>query len=204
MVVCLVSCGILEGELWALIDNGSLKATPYFLPGELHADFGELRKALERQLEECSKKCREGVVVVYGDACHPKIQEIVKKYGAVKVGPALNCIECLMRKDEREILDPGKNLVYMSGGWLRLSKILFQDRLKWGAEEAKEQFLKCKGVVFLDSLGNYKEHKEEILTFCDYAGLPFLKKVDVGLENLRRLILEAEQRLKDERRVKKR
>lgn len=189
--VCLINCGILEKEISRLIEDDAIKVKAYFLPPTLHMDFDELKSALEKQLEECSKNCPNGIVVAYGDSCHAEIEDIVKKYGAVKVQGCLNCIEMLLGKKTREKIDPEKAFWYLSPSWCENWERFLKDSLGWNEKEAKEQLKKIKKVIFVDTLGNYEEYKEEIEKFREYSGIQQIEKVEVGLEKLKKTLLNA-------------
>ena len=92
----LISCGILRKEIEKLIEEQSLDVEAYFLDAGLHVVYAELEKELTSALEESTEHAPNGIIVVYGDLCHPRIKKIVKKYSnAIKVD-ALNCIDCLL------------------------------------------------------------------------------------------------------------
>ncbi len=189
--VCLIYCGILEKEISRLIEDGAIKVKTYFLKPTLHMDFDELKSALEKQLEECSKNCPNGIVVAYGDSCHAELENIVKKYSAVKVQGCLNCIEMLLGKETREKIDPEKAFWYLSPGWSENWKRFLKDSLGWDEKEAKEQLKNIKKVIFVDTLGDYEEYKEEIDKFREYSGIQQIEKVEVGLEKLKNTLLHA-------------
>ncbi|MEX2721757.1 MAG: DUF1638 domain-containing protein [Candidatus Wukongarchaeota archaeon] len=189
--VCLINCGILEKEINKLMEDGAIKVKAYFLPPTLHMDFDELKVNLEKQLEECSKNCHNGIVVVYGDSCHPEIKDIVRNYGAVKVQGCLNCIEMLLGKETREKIDPEKAFWYLSPGWCENWEKFLKDSLGWDEKEAKEQLKNIKKVIFVDTLGNYEEYKKDIEKFREYSGIQQVEKVEVGLEKLKNTLLNA-------------
>ena len=47
-----------------------------------------------------------------------------------------------------------------------------------------------KGVFLLDTLGDLDNYKDDISKFCEYTGLPILERRNVGLNKLKKLILE--------------
>jgi hypothetical protein len=111
-VVC---CGILKKEVQKLVNEKSLDVKLHFLDAGLHIDYAKLEKVLTSAIEVCSKHEAKGVVIAYGDLCHPKIKEIVGKYGnSVKVD-ALNCIDCLLGGHGKLLqIDPNSDHFYLS------------------------------------------------------------------------------------------
>ena len=76
----LISCGILKREIQKLMDCGSLHVEPYFLDAGLHVDYDKLERELTQAIEKCSRDKSRGIVVVYGDLCHPNMERIIGKY----------------------------------------------------------------------------------------------------------------------------
>lgn len=195
----LISCGILRKEIEKLVEEKSLDVEPIFLDAGLHVDYAKLKKELTSAIEECSKKKSKGIVVVYGDLCHPRIKKIVEKYNnSVKVD-ALNCIDCLLGGHGRLLLiDPNNDHFYLSPGWMpsNLEKnVHFRKVFDWGQEGIKNLFRDLKGVILIDSLGNLDDFKGDIEEFSSQTGLPVKDKKTVGVRELKALILEAIQKL---------
>ena len=195
----LISCGILRKEIEKLVEERSLGVEPYFLDAGLHVDYDELEKELTSTIEECSKKGSNGIVVVYGDLCHPRIKKIVEKYSnSVKVD-ALNCIDCLLGGHGRLLLiDPNSDHFYLSPGWMpsNLEKnVNFRQVFDWSEEGIKNLFRDLKGVILIDSLGNLDDFKGDIEEFAAQTGLPVKDKKTVGVRELKALILEAIRKL---------
>ena len=76
----LISCGIMQKEIQKLIDEKLLDVEPYFLDAGLHVVYAELEKELTSALEKHAEDAQNGIIVVYGDMCHPRIKKIVKKH----------------------------------------------------------------------------------------------------------------------------
>lgn len=196
----LISCGILRKEIEKLIEQDSLSVEPSFLDVWLHINFNELEKELIRALEECSKDKSKGIVVVYGDLCHPDMEAIIDMYdNAVKVD-ALNCIDCLLGGHGRLLeVDSNHEYFYLSPGWMP-SNLQMNERIShlfnWKRKEVKKQFSTLKGIILFDSLGNLSEFKDEIEEFSYQTELPVLNKKVVGLDGLKGVILEAINKLK--------
>jgi len=194
----LICCGILKEEVERLMERGSLPVEPYFLDAGLHADYGDLERGLTRAIKKCSRDGSRGVVVVYGDLCHPNIRGLIGKYdNAVKVD-ALNCIDCLLGGHGRLLeIDPNREYFYLSPGWtpLRLkANARFRPVFEMSKEEMKKLFSRLKGIILFDTLGNLREFEDEVKEFSRKTGLPILETRVVGPDRLRDLILEALER----------
>ena len=202
----LISCGILKREIQKLMDCGSLHVESYFLDAGLHVDYDKLERELTRAIEECSRDKSRGIVVVYGDLCHPNMEGIIRKYGKVVKVDALNCIDCLLGGHGRLLeIDPNHDYFYLSPGWMPSNLKMdtrFNRLFDWNMQELKKQFSKLKGIIVLDSLGDLNEFEDEIDKFSNHTGLPVLDKRAVGIDGLKDVILEAMKKLKDARRVR--
>ncbi len=195
----LISCGILKKEIEKLVEERALCVKPYFLDAGLHVDYDELERKLTSAIEECSKHESNGIVVVYGDLCHPRIKKLVEKYSnAVKVD-ALNCIDCLLGGHGRLLqVDPNNDHFYLSPGWMPSNvekNVWFQQVFDWNQEGIKNLFRDLKGVILIDSLENLDEYKSDIQEFTCHTGLPVKNKEAVGIHGLKAVILEAIRKL---------
>ncbi|UCC58775.1 MAG: DUF1638 domain-containing protein [Candidatus Bathyarchaeum sp.] len=159
-----------------------------------------MEKELTSAIEECSKHGSNGIVVVYGDLCHPRIKKIVEKHSnSVKVD-ALNCIDCLLGGHGRLLqIDPDNDHFYLSPGWMpsNLEKnVHFRQVFDWSEDEIKTLFRDLKGVILIDSLGNLDEFKSDTEKFSSNTGIPVKNTEDVGTHGLKAVILEAIKKLK--------
>jgi hypothetical protein len=195
----LISCGILKKEVKKLIEEQALCVQPCFLDEGLHVDYNELERKLISAIESCSKEGSKGIVVVYGDLCHPRIKKIVEKFSNVVKVDAINCIDCLLGGHGRLLdVDPKDDHFYLSPGWMpsNLEKnIRFQEVFDWSQKGVKNLFKDLKGVIIIDSLGNLDEFKSDIEDFSCYTGLPVKSKLAVGTYELKAVILEAIRKL---------
>ena len=191
----LICCGILKKEVEKLIEHSRLPVEPFFLEAGLHADYGELGKQLKQAIKGCSKDSSRGIIVVYGDLCHPKMKEIIGKYDNVVKVDALNCIDCLLGGHGKLLeIDPNHDYFYLSPGWMP-SKLKASARFRrifysLSTEEVRKQFSKLKGIMLFDSLQDLDEFKDEIEEFSNYVRLPILGKKVAGLDRLKDVILE--------------
>ena len=197
----LISCGILRKEIEKLIEEQWLDVEPYFLDAGLHVVYAELEKELTSALEESTEHAPNGIIVVYGDMCHPRIKKIVKKYSnAVKVD-ALNCIDCLLGGHKKLLqADPKCEHFYLSPGWMpsNLKKnVWFREIFDWNMERVNKQFRHLAGVIVIDSLDNLDEFKNDIEEFSQHTGLQVKNRKTVGLDGLKTVIDEAIKKLQN-------
>ena len=197
----LLSCGILRAEIERLINEKQLDVDVVFLDAGLHAVYSDLEKGVSGALEKYAKDAPNGIVVVYGDICHPRLKKIVKNYdNAVKVD-ALNCIDCLFGGHQKLLdADPKYSHFYLSPGWMpsNLKKNMnFKEIFDWSKEDRKEQFKELDGIIIVDSLNNLDELKTDIEEFSSNSGLEVKEQKTVGLDGLKRVIEEAIKKLHD-------
>ena len=172
-----------------------LDVDPIFLDAGLHVVYAELEKAIVAALEKHAPDAPNGVVVVYGDMCHPRIKKFVRKHSnAIKVD-ALNCIDCLLGGHKKLLeADPLGCHFILSPGWmpsnLKKSKY-FRGIFNWNLEGIKEQFEHLNGIIIIDSLDNLDELKSDIEEFSENTGLQVKNTKTVGLDGLKALIEEA-------------
>ena len=192
--ICLVSCSVLKEELEQLVKQGSLNADLVFVSKYFHVDYEAVEKNLRKVLEHTLKRFSGKVVLVYGDLClgqNGEMKKLAEEYGVVKVD-ALNCIDCqLGGKGKFLEADPEHNLMFMGPGMIAFFKHMKERMVKEGVNEAvfEGMFSGIKGIVLLDTCGNAKECREEL----EKSGirLPILETKKIGLENVRRVVLDA-------------
>ena len=191
----LISCSVLSNELKELVKTGALDVDLSFYSMELHSDFDLLEKDLRKKIEENQAYSKKPVIVVNGDYClgpENEAQKIVDEYGIVKVD-ALNCIDCLFGgKGQFSAADPEGARIFLSPGWIRYFYHKKKDAEGSDYEEnLKNMFIGLKGIVLLDTLGDLEKYQKEIAEICNFTGLPVLETKKIGLENLRKVVLEA-------------
>jgi uncharacterized protein DUF1638 len=194
--VCIVSCSVLKDELQRLVKDGRLDAELVFVSKYFHVDYETLEKNLRRVLEATLKRFSCKVVLIYGDLClgpDGEMKKLASEYGIVKVNAA-NCIDCQLGGSGKFFeADPEHNLMFMGPGMIAFFNHMKQKMLQEGVDEASSagMFSGIKGIVLLDTCGNAEECCEEL----EKSGLelPILEIREVGLENLRRVILDAIQ-----------
>ena len=191
----LISCGILRKEIEKLIEQKKLNVGTHFLDPGLHAVYDDLEKEITAALEKAKDHADNGIIVVYGDMCHPRIKKIIEQYSnAVKVD-ALNCIDCLLGGHKNLLnADPKGCHFYLSPGWmpsnLKKNKY-FKEIFDWNLEDIKEHFEILNGIIIIDSLDNLSEFRNDIEEFSQHTGLQVKTTKSVGLDGLKAVIDEA-------------
>ena len=198
----LISCGIVRKEIEKLIKEQKLDVEPVFLDAGLHVVYSELEKELTSTLEKHAEHASNGIIVVYGDMCYPRIKKIVKQYSnAVKVD-ALNCIDCLLGGHQKLLqADPKCSHFILSPGWMpsNMKKSpQFREIFDWDIEGIKEQFEHLEGLIIIDSLDDLDEYKRDIEEFSTNTGLQVKESKTVGLDGLKAVIDEAIKKLQNQ------
>jgi hypothetical protein len=193
-----VSCGILHRELNYLENVGFLNADKilYTEPG-LHANRDELKSQLARQLEN-AKKHSENVIVVYGENCHPDIDEITRGSRISRL-EANDCIDMLADLEKRKEMSGGKvgSIFWLSPGWLDHAgksryvwERIYKDSLGWDDADANLNFGTYRKAIFLDPkpMNVYDEYTpKNILDFSGWTHLTVVRR-EVTLERLKSLL----------------
>jgi len=185
----LISCGILQPEIEALIAREEIEAEAVFLNRYLHVDYRKLHDALKSSLH---KNRERKPVVVYGDVClgfNGEMQALMTQCDAVKVD-ALNCIDCLLGGRGKLLeMDPDHCLFFLTPAFLEFSESLISGT----KEDTRRRFNMLKGIILVDSLGDMQRHRNRIEYFSDQTGLPVLEHRVVGLTDLKAVVEEALQ-----------
>jgi hypothetical protein len=157
--------------------------------------YKELEKELKSALGKNKENSDKGIIVLYGDMCHPRIKKIVNKYkNAVKVN-GLNCIDCLLGGHQNLLkVDPKCNNFYLSPGWMpsNMKKSPhFREIFNWDIDGIEEQFEHLDGLIIINSLDNFEEYNNDIEEFSHYTRLKVKEIKNVGLDGLKSVIDEA-------------
>jgi hypothetical protein len=168
-----------------------------FVSKAFHVDFELLEKNLRLMIERTLPRYAK-LILVYGDLClgsNGEMKKLAQEYGLVKID-ALNCIDCLLGgKSKIEQADPNHEFMFMDPGMIEFFRDA-QEKLKQEgmAEDALKGFFSgIRGIVLLDTLGDAEKCKAEIEEL--QLGLEVLETKAVGLDNLKKLILEAFEKL---------
>jgi hypothetical protein len=100
----IVACGILESEVRKVLENLGISLHIEFMPPSLHMYPHELKKELERRLQNSGDS---EVLVIYG-RCFVEIDDVCKLYGAARI-EGENCYEIVAGEVLRQLLkeEPG-------------------------------------------------------------------------------------------------
>ena len=196
----IVSCGTLSPEINHLQRTGFLDASKvlYTKPGR-HEIPRELEEQLVRQIGN-ARKYAERIIVVYGgkfcyinaDDPYRTIDTIIAEQGqGISRIKATHCMDMLASAEEREKISEGRDVYWLTPGWLKYRRYVFQD---WDKGLANENFPKhTGGAIMLDGIGFWDEyeqnHPEEILDFSDWMGIP-LEPYRISLDRPKGLLLD--------------
>jgi len=199
----IVACGTVNLELNYLKDSGFLDVRKilYTKPGR-HEIPRELESQLIKQIGT-AKKYASKIIVVYGgkfcyvnaDNPYRKIDTIIQeqeepeaKISRIK---ATHCMDMLASVEEREKISQGKDIYWLTPGWMKYRHYVYQG---WDKGLANENFPKHSGgAIMLDAIGYYDEvmqnDPEKILEFSDWMGIP-IEPYRISLDRLESLLLE--------------
>jgi hypothetical protein len=199
----IVACGTLNMELNHLKDSGFLDARKilYTKPGR-HEVPRELESQLIRQINT-AKTYAPNIIVVYGgkfcyvnaDDPYRKIDTIIQEQlePEVKISriKASHCIDMLASKEERERISQGRDVYWLTPGWMKYRHYVYQG---WDKGLANENFPKhTGGAIMLDAIGYYdkiaQSAPEKLLDFSDWMGIP-IEPYRITLNRLRDLLLD--------------
>jgi len=199
----IIACGTLNMELNSLRESGFLDAAKilYTKPGR-HEIPRELESQLIRQIAN-AKKYADNIIVVYGgkfcyvntDDLYRKIDTILKEQEepGVKISriQSTHCVDMLASVEQREKISEGKDVYWLTPGWMKYRHDVYQG---WDKGLANENFPKhTGGAIMLDAVGYYnrvmENEPEKILEFSDWMGIP-LQAYEVSLDRLKGLLSE--------------
>jgi len=197
----IVACGTLNMELNHLRGSGFLDARKilYTKPGR-HEVPRELESQLIRQIGT-AKKYASNIIVVYGgkfcyvnvDNLYQKIDTIIQEQEEPRVKisriRATHCVDMLASAEEREKISQGKDIYWLTPGWMKYRHYVYQG---WDKGLANENFPKhTGGAIMLDAIGYYDEvvqnNPEKILEFSDWMGIP-IEPYRITLDRLKGLL----------------
>jgi len=199
----IVACGTLNLELNYLKASGFLDAQKilYTKPGR-HEIPRELESQLIRQISNVQKYSPKIIVVYGGKFCYVNadnpyrtidtiIQEQRREGVEISRIKATHCVDMLAGAEERERISQGKDIYWLTPGWMKYRHFVYQG---WDKGLANENFPKhTGGAIMLDAIGFYDEimekHPEEILDFSDWMGIP-IEPYRVSMNRFRSLLLE--------------
>jgi len=198
-----VACGTMNMELNFLRDSGFLNAAKvlYIKPGR-HEIPRELEGQLIRQLANAKKYANRIIVVYGGKFCYVNVDNLYRTIDTiieeqeepgVKISriQATHCVDMLSSAEEREQIGGGKDVYWLTPGWMEYRHYVYQG---WDKGLANENFPKhTDGAIMLDSIGYYdkvvQHEPERILDFSDWMGIP-IQSYNVSLERFQDLLSE--------------
>ena len=198
----IVACGTVSMELNYLRDSGFLGARKilYTKPGR-HEVPRELESQLIRQIRT-AKTYAPKIIVAYGgkfcyvnaDNPYRKIDTIIQEQEepGVKISriKATHCVDMLASAEEREKIGQGKDIYWLTPGWMKFRHHVYQG---WDRGLANENFPKhTGGAIILDAIGFFDrvmaDNPEEILEFSDWMGIP-IESYRVSLDRFKGLLI---------------
>jgi len=120
-----------------------------------------------------------------------------RDYAVVACGTVnleLNCLKCvdmLASAEQRDKISEGKDIYFLTPGWMKYRHYVYQG---WDKGLANENSPKhTGGAIMLDAVGYYDEvienNPEKILEFSDWMGIP-VEPYRITLDRLKSLLLE--------------
>jgi len=189
----LMGCGILKHEVRCLIDKNNWPVDTMFFDSALHCEFDKLAHCLETGL---AKQAARDVLVFYG-ACHPLMDRILDQAHTFRT-QGQNCVDMLLGNElfTQELLAGAFFLMeewaerwahiltktFGTSNWSVIREIFAGDR----------QYLLC---LRTPCSGDFSKEAEEASRL---VGLP-LRWLDVGLDHLEAVLLDAITRKVEER-----
>ena len=198
----IVACGTVNLELNYLKGSGFLNAKKilYTKPGR-HEVPQELESQLIRQIGTAKKYASKIIVVYGGKFCYVNvdnpnrnidtiIQEQIEPGVSISRIKATHCMDMLASEEEREKISQGKDIYWLTPGWMKYRHYVYQG---WDKGLANENFPKhTGGALMLDAIGYYdkvmENEPEKILEFSDWMGIP-IEPYRITLNRLRDLLL---------------
>jgi len=199
----IVACGTVNLELNYLKGSGFLDAKKilYTKPGR-HEVPQELESQLIRQISTAKKYASKIIVVYGGKFCYVNadnpyrkidtiIQEQIEPGISISRIKATHCMDMLASEEEREKISQGKDIYWLTPGWMEYRHYVYQG---WDKGLANENFPKhTGGAIMLDAIGYYdkvmENEPEKILEFSDWMGIP-IEPYRITLNRLRDLLLD--------------
>ena len=199
----IVACGTLSMELNHLKNSGLLDARKilYTKPGR-HEIPRELEAQLIRQIGK-AKTYAPNIIVVYGGKfCYVNSDDLYRNIDTIiqeQIEPgfeisrikATHCVDMLASGEERAAICQGKDVYWLTPGWMKYRHYVYQD---WDRGLANENFPKhTGGAIMLDAIGYYDDiaqnNPEELLEFSDWMGIP-IEPYNVTLDRLLGLLAD--------------
>ncbi len=199
----IVACGTLAMELNQLKETGFLdaQAIRYTKPGGHQVPL-DLEKDLITQIN-AGKKMAKNIIVVYGGTfCYVNpenpqrsldtiIQELSEPGFHISRIKATHCIDMVLSEEERDRLSGGKDIYWLTPGWMKYRELVYRG---WDKAVANQNFPRhAGGATMLDATGYYDKmaqiDPEKLLEFSDWMGIPMVPRA-VSLDRIQKLLLD--------------
>lgn len=184
-----LSCGIFRPEFEKIfaeikqdLDDQDI-AVDFISPG-LHVNQEKLGKGISAGLAPLKE---EKILLLYGSMCHPDLAEIVEGYDLIHPKEP-NCVEIMLDPTRKKELDEGGNIFYMTAGWLKYWREIFQQEQGWDDTDARINFGFYDKAVLLDC-GCCDIDEEELFNFFEYTQVP-IEMEPIDLNYFKKNILE--------------
>jgi len=195
--ITIIACGTLKSEFEYLKNTHFLDSDKilFTAPG-LHEKQKELERQLSKQLEK-AKTYSQKVIVVYGERCYldhvdptRDIDRIILEKGSgISRVNARSCVDMLTNAEERERISNGRNVYWLTPGWIIYWKTIFSN---WDVGLANETFPGNDTAIVLDALDEFntisERFPEKILEFSDWMKLG-IEPHRISLDRLKNLLL---------------
>ena len=157
----IVACEVFADELQA-VPPPEGDADFVWLPAALHTDIGRLEREIERTLLLCRIKGTSDLFVLYGGACSPSMDAILKKYDALRP-EAGNCLDVLLGPLKTEAED--ERAFVLTPGWVRAWPSIMK-AMGWEAIDVRMNLGRYEGIIVYDA-GIRPLTDEETIRFFD-------------------------------------
>lgn len=199
----IVACGTVNLEINLMVQNGFLDAARilYTKPGR-HEIPRELEEQLIKQIANAKKYASKIIVVYGGKFCYVNVDNLYRTIDTI-IGEqeepgveitrirASHCIDMLASTEDIDEIAAGRDVYWLTPGWMEYRRFVYQD---WDKGLANENFPKhTGGAVMLDAVGYYDRvmgnEPERILEFSDWMGIP-LESYRISLNRFQSLLEE--------------
>lgn len=188
-MVC-IACSVFRGELESLRTTGEFSFSVHYLDSILHGDADELRRRIDRLLNDELERGKK-VLLLYG-GCHSHISDQESVPGVVRVR-GLNCAEILLGHDEYRTLRRD-GVFFLLPEWAQRCPDMLQSHLGMHGENARALMNDMHTKLLYLDTGLTPVPTEDLRATSDYAGLPW-EVTRVTCEHLKAAIKEAIERM---------
>jgi hypothetical protein len=201
MDVRVLSCGIFQPELEKILPGVRMELADCgidvsFVAPALHVDYKKLKAGISEGLEsletragdaEYAKNGGREKLLLYGSMCHPDIAQIAGEHAAIYPSQG-NCIDMFLSPEEKKRIEGGDNVFFMTGGWFKYWRDIFQQGQGWDSIDARINFGRYDKILVLDS-GSHDISEEELFEFFDYIQVP-IDIEPITLDYFRKLVAD--------------